>query len=596
MADESIQLALQLQEKSTQVEITDIQVLFAQRTGRLDLRTLNAKRARDYYAKKRAQAYYIDLCGIADGLLIKEAVGWLNHLWEDTNVQPYNIHQSFVSPLRNLMPHIHESGYKSLREISYEDVASVFDVAYRAKNFHRRLRRYLEVLDDTTGGLALDVWELKELITDRNRFNPSDACRRISFEKIANDVNRQLAKGFILHLINETNLSISTIRLALDTVKMFCAYLGDLRIVECDRSVICDYEAYLKSRYSNRIVANLKIMQTKKLLDWLVDVGSIENNEIRNSDTYQNAFYQYKETAVDDYVVDQIFKSISTGDIPPRPALWFTILYCTGMRASEACSLRCDCVYREGDSSFIRYYSEKMEKRCASVIPEELHSAIDEYKRSAVYREGLYLFQSHRSEMPVKYVTMIKQFSKALNPCSIKNPDGSPYVFRAHDYRHTMAIDILDSGAPFHTVQTQLHHKSARMTTVYTEMLPKRKKSMVQKVVDAHGQEMPLPESLSLPYEDITDWLRNRLNPQILTNGICGKPIELGSCQHAYACLECPDFRTSVEYLDIHQEQLERLINQRDLASSHGYTQEFARAERAIGKLESIILALSEDS
>jgi hypothetical protein len=53
------------------------------------------------------------------------------------------------------------------------------------------------------------------------------------------------------------------------------------------------------------------------------------------------------------------------------------------------------------------------------------------------------------------------------------------------------------------------------------------------------------------------EWVKERLGRKKLTlpNGFCGRPLQQ-SCPHPNACLTCPDFLTTVEFLPMHQHQL----------------------------------------
>jgi hypothetical protein len=50
------------------------------------------------------------------------------------------------------------------------------------------------------------------------------------------------------------------------------------------------------------------------------------------------------------------------------------------------------------------------------------------------------------------------------------------------------------------------------------------------------------------------EWIKHHLNKIMaaLPNGYCGRPPQQ-DCPHPNACLTCPDFQTTVEFLDIHR-------------------------------------------
>lgn len=76
------------------------------------------------------------------------------------------------------------------------------------------------------------------------------------------------------------------------------------------------------------------------------------------------------------------------------------------------------------------------------------------------------------------------------------------------------------------------------------------------KTVDIAGQVI---ESLN-PELDTADlqWFKKSVQAQALPNGSCALPSIQQGCPHANACLTCTHFRTTIEFLAMHKEQLEQ--------------------------------------
>ena len=104
-----------------------------------------------------------------------------------------------------------------------------------------------------------------------------------------------------------------------------------------------------------------------------------------------------------------------------------------------------------------------------------------------------------------------------------------------------------------------LHHQSPEMTLAYAEMSEQHKIKKFKEFVNAKGELSPFKSFDDVPEELITaEWLRQNINAQALPNGYCGMPIKLGKCPHANSCLECDNFRTSIEFLEQHKNQLKK--------------------------------------
>src|SRR6266567_2806306 len=92
------------------------------------------------------------------------------------------------------------------------------------------------------------------------------------------------------------------------------------------------------------------------------------------------------------------------------------------------------------------------------------------------------------------------------------------------------------------------------------------------------------------------EWVKHNLNRirDSLPNGYCGRPPQQ-ECPHPNACLTCPDFQTTPEFLDIHRRQAhsnKRLIARAEadgqfrLADNHRQVQ--ASLERIIPALDAL--------
>ena len=78
-----------------------------------------------------------------------------------------------------------------------------------------------------------------------------------------------------------------------------------------------------------------------------------------------------------------------------------------------------------------------------------------------------------------------------------------------------------------------------------------------------------------------------------LPNGYCGRPPQQ-ECPHPNACLTCPDFQTTPEFLDVHRQQ--STVNKKLIASadSNGQFRLADNLRRVQDSLERIIPALEE--
>ncbi|MHB1555186.1 MAG: hypothetical protein ACYCZP_14855 [Acidimicrobiales bacterium] len=89
------------------------------------------------------------------------------------------------------------------------------------------------------------------------------------------------------------------------------------------------------------------------------------------------------------------------------------------------------------------------------------------------------------------------------------------------------------------------------------------------------------------------EWLTHNLGraADSLPNGYCGRPPRQ-ECPHPNACLTCPDFQTTVQFLPVHRRQVEATRELLAAAEEAGRDRLAANHRRVLACLEKIIPAL----
>lgn len=79
-------------------------------------------------------------------------------------------------------------------------------------------------------------------------------------------------------------------------------------------------------------------------------------------------------------------------------------------------------------------------------------------------------------------------------------------------------------------------------------------------------------------------------------NGSCARPVIKGVCPHANACLTCGDFRTTIEFLDQHKEQLEQTEKIIEKAKVNNWQRQVEMNDQVKTNLKNIISSLESDN
>lgn len=441
---------------------------------------------------------------------------------------------------------------------------------------------------DTREGFNRDIWELKDLNIASDRLNKSSSVNTISFTNIENVKNRELMKIYFRYLISNTDLSISTIISKITGIKAFLSHIGHVDLNSIKRSDIESFYEEMNKRNLKNASFNKCITDNLNFLQYLELKGLISRNYFFFQDT-KYAPIEFKLRSVDSYVIKQIFNILDK--IPPKLSTMYLTLYCVGMRVSELCQMEMDCLYTNQNGYFVKYYSPKMKKEVTNPIPQNLYKLLlkqREITKIELSEDEKYIFAS-RPKKAYLSTTFQKKMKRELDKFNIKNPDGTKYNFKSHDYRHTLATNMLELDISLSIIQKILHHDSIEMSLAYTEVNDKRRIQKHREFINIKGKAAPIDTAVKLDDIVTVEWIRENINAQILPNGVCGLPAKLKKCPHANSCLTCNNFMTSIEYLEVHKQQLARIEEYIEIAKKNNWIRQVETNEEVRNNLIKII-------
>ena len=434
-----------------------------------------------------------------------------------------------------------------------------------------------------------DIWHQSnfELAPDRLNLttNPATFC----FYKIRNEQNRYFLKKYIDYMISLTNMAMTSIHKEFIDLRMFCLYFEDKPLNEITRTDALDYldnlfeQDMLERSRAKKIQGIIRFFNYLNLSD-LVSINPFYSDDAKRAD------YNYQETALDDYVLFQLFEHI--GKLPPLTLNLYLVNACCGIRVSEACSLKIGCLRREKECCLLRYYSIKMRKDCYIIIPDKLYEKLKEWEQKRISEDpkAIYMFPSIRNSKTIPYQSKqyIRDMQAHIAEWGITEQNGEPHQFRSHAYRHTLAKDLVDADIPIFVISQILSHSSMQMTLAYAEVREEHKQKKFEQYVRAiNGLD-------EISDEEVTaEWLRQNLNKQILPNGYCCLPCKM-SCPHLNQCLTCKSFVTTIDFYDVHIIELENLKKLLPEYQKKGMLTLVATTEKRIAILEEIIEKLEE--
>ena len=427
---------------------------------------------------------------------------------------------------------------------------------------------------DKRTGLDRNLWRLSDMNINAERINKSAENAIINFWKIENEINRELVKVWFKYQVGCTELSYTTIYGHFSVLTMFLSYIRDKSLLDLTHDDIEKYriDDNLTADKNNHLMTILnklyKYLQAKDLFHG--DIPVVKQDYMENEK-------HYIHTSVPESTIHEIFKHLH--ELREDYLLIYLINLFTGIRISDICQLKIDCLYENEHGYFLSHTCQKMQDVGAIPISKELYDMIKNRIGWANEHHYEYLFPSDRdSSIPYKTITYRNNIKKIMSEWNIKNPDGTPYKFVTHAYRHTIATTLSRMGMPSALIQRGiLHHTEIDMSRHYIETDSEHQLELINsKGINSSGELLPISSSDS-----------------VVANGYCGMPMQI-HCDKINACLNCEYFRTSVQFLEVHEKHLENLNTQIEYYKANGYKENLLFAEKEKEKLELIINKLKE--
>jgi integrase len=286
----------------------------------------------------------------------------------------------------------------------------------------------------------------------------------------------------------------------------------------------------------------------------------------------------------------------------PGYRLVTVILMSCGLRVTDALRLRSDCVTTDADGApYLRYFNHKMKRDALVPIDPALATAIGDQRHRNTERWPAgtpVLFPRPSKNIdgtnPIGSPTYRAAMLRWLDACDIHDEHGHRVHLTPHQWRHTLGTRLVNRDVPQEIVRRILDHDSPQMTAHYARLhdTTVRRAWENARKVDIHGNQVTLD-----PGGSIADaaWAKQRLGraTQALPNGYCGLPIQQ-SCPHANACLTCPMFLTTSEFLPQHRAQRRQTLDLITAAEARGQQRLADMNKTVLTNLDSILTSLEE--
>lgn len=271
------------------------------------------------------------------------------------------------------------------------------------------------------------------------------------------------------------------------------------------------------------------------------------------------------------------------------------ILMETGRRISEVCHLDFDCLEKDNDGDwFLRVNENKLKKIRLIPVSKACVDAVKSQQGHLRQTASKFQFLFPGCVVSKSPTVSAPHINRALNRLAIEknivDSNGVVWKFSSHQFRHTIATQMINSGVPQVMVQHYLGHESLEMTARYAHIHNETMKvafaDYQEKLVDIQGRVKSSNDQIN------ARWLKKNIMTQALPNGLCALPLTQQKCPHANACLTCAHFRTSRQYLNQHKSQLDETVKVIENAKKNGWERIVDMNAEVACNLKSIISTL----
>jgi len=170
--------------------------------------------------------------------------------------------------------------------------------------------------------------------------------------------------------------------------------------------------------------------------------------------------------------LDRLLKSPDGSDVKNlRDKAIFELLFSTGLRVSELCSLQKDIDLSKGELS-VRGKGDKVR---VVFLSDEAKTTIKEYlEKRTDMDDALFVQISPSSKNANKESNRLtpRSVERIIKKYAIKS--GISKKVTPHIIRHSFATDLLENGADLRSVQVMLGHSNISTTQIYTHITDKR--------------------------------------------------------------------------------------------------------------------------
>ncbi|GHO88192.1 tyrosine-type recombinase/integrase [Dictyobacter formicarum] len=474
--------------------------------------------------------------------------------------------------------------------------------------------------DPVEAEFAKDIWDARCI--PGTRYSPCRSVFLLNFTYIAPAlrpvVKRHIQLTLMKYSVDHCRNKIRHLETFLDF--FLSRHPGATHFQQLDRADIEAYLVYLRTDHGKHWSEQEMIYALstlKQFLEYLQQRSAFEaphqsiGKLIWPDDVGRKANYYNGETVkyIPESVLQQIDQQIHLFPAEHLPV--FILLRASGWRISDVLNLRCDTCLEHSPSGWwlcgdIRKTNVLNHRVPISDEIAALVTTQQKYVEEHIPPERnprKYLFPAQKEDRTglaqsaddFRYV--LTSFSKKAE---LTDDAGKPFRLKAHAFRHTKAVELINNGMSLFYVQKWMAHLSPHMTMVYAKLLdPTMRRAWEEAFargavrIDPAGAPKPVDPAQLVKEQEI-EWehIRHNLDAVRLPNGYCFKPKKANCPTQETPCYTCHHFCTTPDFLPQFEREEREMRELIELGKKAGSEIWVERNTQKMGRLLPVIQIL----
>ena len=268
---------------------------------------------------------------------------------------------------------------------------------------------------------------------------------------------------FLEYIQQEKRYSPNTITSYRKDLEDFLSFLMDREGMEelqkAEKKMVRNFIVFLGEKGLTKRSINRKISALKSFYAFLQRISLISVSPVEGLSTIK--FYPEKQIPFSKEEMQELSVILDNGEVELLDRLIIEVLYQTGMRRAELCSLLLENVhFYRNEITVIGKGNKQRIVPISPVLMQELKVYNDEHRKPNPDTDSYFFVTPKGKKITEKFVyLLVIRYLSAVSSKRKRSP---------HILRHSFATHILNNGAEISKVKKMMGHASLSSTQVYT--------------------------------------------------------------------------------------------------------------------------------